>query len=120
MKNYGKSFIACPFILEGNSIKNKKITWNINKPINCETRYTVYMIQCTKERCYQQYIGETNRALKQRFSEHKRYADNKNLTQATGEHFNLPGHSRNNMKITGIEQVKKQEKNYRKEREKLP
>ena len=118
MKKCGKSCGACPYIQEGNLIKCEKFTWKISKPINCESKNTVYMIQCTKERCNKNYIGETNRALKQRFLEHKRYVDNKITTQATGEHFNLPGHSRNNMKITIIEQVKKQDQSYRKEREK--
>ena len=37
---------------------------------------------------------------------------------ATGEHFNLPGHTYQNMKFTIVEKVKKQDIIYRQEREK--
>ena len=38
------------------------------------------------------------------------------MEQATGEHFNLPGHSISNMKVTIVERVKKNDDQYRKER----
>ena len=41
-----------------------------------------------------------------------------NMEQATGEHFTLPGHSISNMKMTIVERVKKNDDQYRKEREK--
>ena len=37
--------------------------------------------------------------------------------RATGAHFNLPGHSLADLKITILEQVKKTDIDYRKERE---
>ena len=40
------------------------------------------------------------------------------MEQATGEQFNLPGHSISNMKVTIVERVKKNDDQYRKEREK--
>ena len=40
------------------------------------------------------------------------------MEQATGEHFNLPGHNISNMKVTIVERVKKNDDQYRKEREK--
>ena len=42
---------------------------------------------------------------------------NKITKKSTGHHFNLPGHSLSNMKVTVIEKVKKVDQNYRKERE---
>ena len=42
---------------------------------------------------------------------------NKNFTQATGAHFNLPGHNFSDMKVTILEKVKKHDEAYRKERE---
>ena len=45
------------------------------------------------------------------------YIKNKILSQPTGEHFNLAGHSLSDRTITVIEKVKKQETNYIKERE---
>jgi len=39
------------------------------------------------------------------------------LLKYTGSHFNLPGHSQANIKITVLERVKKEDKNYREVRE---
>ena len=40
-----------------------------------------------------------------------------NLLQPTGRHFNLKGHSLSNMNVTVLENVKKKDIYYRKERE---
>ena len=64
------------------------------------------------------YIGETNREVKERIKEHIGYAKNNKTLYATGEHFNLPGHTYQNMKFTIVEKVKKQDIIYRQEREK--
>ena len=45
------------------------------------------------------------------------YVTSQVTDQATGAHFNLPGHTVANMKATVIEMVKKQSDVYRKERE---
>ena len=76
------------------------------------------MIECNKDNCRQRYIGESDRPMKQRFAEHKGYVRNNILSQATGAHFNTPGHSLHNMTVTIIEKVKKSDEQYRKEREK--
>ena len=64
------------------------------------------------------YIGEKGRIIRNRLSEHRGYVNNQLVSVSTGEHFNLPGHSLANMKITIIEQVKKNDIMYKKEREK--
>ena len=68
--------------------------------------------------CGKRYIGETDREIKKRINEHLGYIRNKDLDKATGEHFNLPGHSESHLMFTIIEQSKSQEYEYRKEREK--
>ena len=40
------------------------------------------------------------------------------MDKATGHHFNLPSHSLSDLSVTIIEQVKKNDENYRREREK--
>ena len=67
----------------------------------------------------QQYIGETERMLKERFSEHKGYVSTQNISKATGAHFNSKGHSVSDMRITVLEKVFSQEPQFRKQREKL-
>ena len=71
-----------------------------------------------KEICKQIYLGETKCTLKSRLAEHCRYVGN-NDTTSTGQHFNSPGHSIADLSITIIEQVKKNNILYRKERAEL-
>ena len=75
------------------------------------------MIECNKEKCHQRYIGETKRMLKARLADHRGYVANHDTTKTTGAHFTLPGHSLSNMKVTILEQVKKDDDLYRKQRE---
>ena len=87
--------------------------------MDCNSSNIVYAIQCNKDNCRQSYVGESGRSLRQRFLNHKGYVENQTRSQATGLHFNLPGHSKNNLTITIIEQVRKVDPCYRKEREKF-
>ena len=57
--------------------------------------------------------------IKERFLEHKGYANNNNQTKATGLHFNQKGHSVHNMRITVLERVFNKNPLFRKQREKL-
>ena len=79
------------------------------------------MLKCTKERCKRKdkyrYIGESERTLKERHSEHIGYINTKKLTEPAGEHFNLAGYSKSNMKVIILENVIKFNTEYRKERE---
>ena len=109
----------CPFVLESHSAKatatNFKI--NINYSVDCSTRNIIYLLGCRK--CPQQYIGETERTLKERFSEHKGYVNTNNQSKATGVHFNTKGHSVANMEITIIEKIFSQDPMFRKQRERF-
>ena len=66
-----------------------------------------------------QYIGESERSLQERFSDHKGYVTNRQVTKATGQHFNLPGHRASDMMVTIIEKVHSLDPLVRKEREEL-
>ena len=123
LKKCGKQCVICPYVKEGKQIRGKQFVWKINDDISCESENIVYIISCEKENCQQKekvqqrYIGEGERSLKDRICEHLGYIRNKNLNQSTGYHFNLPGHSKNNLKVTVLEKVKKFDIFYRKERE---
>ena len=69
--------------------------------------------------CKKRYVGETERRLKDRLADHRGYVTSKVVTQPTGAHFNLPGHSEANLRVTILEEVKKKCSLYRKEREKF-
>ena len=53
--------------------------------------------------CAQQYIGQMSKSLKERFSQHLGYVDRN--VEATGKHFNLPGHSKSDMGVTVLEKI---------------
>ena len=78
---------------------------------------------CTKENCQQKnrfqqkYIGETEIKLKDRICEHIGYINTKKTDKATGHHFNMPGHTLSDMKVTVLENIHKSDPEYRKERE---
>ena len=77
----------------------------------------IYLLGCN--RCPQQYIGETERTLKERFAEHRGYVKNKIYTKTTGKHFNEVGHRESDMTITILEKVLNTNPQYRKQREKM-
>ena len=103
----------CPFVKPAKRVKS---TSN-NTSVNCQSQNIIYCISC--QNCRMQYIGESERSLQHRFSEHKGYAKNKHLAKATGAHFNLPGHSASDMKVTILEKVHSMDPLVRKEREEL-
>ena len=107
---------ACPYIIEGKSIKINGHDWKIYKKLNCKSYNVVYTVCCKKEKCKQVYIGETKRMLKFRLDDHCGYVNNF-VDTATVSHFNQPGHSLADMSITILEQVRKNNVSYRKERE---
>ena len=84
--------------------------------LNWHSYNIVYAILCKKEKCKQIYLGKTKQTPKSCLAEHCGYVGN-NDTTATGQHFNSPGHSIADLSITLIEQVKKNNMLYRKERE---
>ena len=116
----GRECTICPWVREGkvavSTAPNCKYRKEITSHLCCQSRNILYLIECNK--CRLQYIGETDRSLKERFSEHKGYVTNKILKQATGAHFNLPGHSVDNMMVMAIQKIFTRGTPYRKEHEK--
>ena len=68
------SCCVCPYIKEGKVVKATSSNYqiDINSSVDCSTRNVIYLLGCSK--CPMQYIGETERMLKDRFREHKGYA----------------------------------------------
>ena len=109
----------CPFIKEGKTSRStgSKYTVDINTQVNCQTKNLIYCITC--EKCKIQYIGESERTLQDRFSEHRGYVLNEKLNTATGQHFNQRGHKISDMKVNIVEKIFSQDIAVRKEREKF-
>ena len=63
------------------------------------------MIECKK--CKKQYIGETKRSLRERFTEHRQATNNSDHASASAAvqatHFNLPSHSVKDMLLILLE-----------------
>ena len=118
MKKCGKSCTACPYIKEAKSLKINKSEWKINQTLDCNVSNCIYLVQCKKEACKMNYVGETKRIMKFRFAEHRGYVNNCDESQPTGQHFNSQGHSIADMSVLILEQVRSSDPLYRKEREK--
>ena len=95
----------CPFVQTGKTVRGTatNMTVDINRPVNCQSKNVIYCVFC--DRCSVQYIGESERSLQQRFSEHKGYVMNSHLNKVTGEHFNLKGHKVSDMRVIIVEKV---------------
>ena len=109
----------CPYIRQGKKIRATatNFTAEIEQQVNCQTRNIVYCIQCRK--CCIQYIGETQRSLQERISGHKGYITKPLKHKATGEHFNLPGHSVADMEVSIVEKTFNEDHQFRKQREQM-
>ena len=82
-----------------------------------EVEFFIYKITCEKCPTFV-YIGETERSFHDRFSEHRRDAENKDQKKPCGIHFSKPGHSLKDIQAIAFEQVfPKDQPIIRKERE---
>ena len=112
-----KSCSVCPFIKVQKFVKstsNGKIV-DLHKHHTCEDKNICYIIECKK--CRLQYVGETDRTLKDRFLDHRGYVRREELEKATGLHFNLPGHQISDITISVLERINTNDSATRKQRE---
>ena len=110
MKKCGKPNCSiCPYVQPGSCFKATATSYKVelNAEVDCNSNNICYAISCTKARCGQQYIGQTGRSLRDRFSQHLNYVDRN--CEATGRHFNLPGHSKSDMRVTIVEKIHKRD-----------
>ena len=90
----------CPYVKEGKSVGATSTNYktNINTMVSCSSKNIIYLLGCKK--CPQQYIGESERSLRERFVEHRGYVNTRNFSKTTGVHFNEKGHSVSDMEIS--------------------
>ena len=113
----GRECSICPWVKEGNTAKATASSYRleIQSNLTCQSCNIIYLIECKK--CYAQYVGETERTLQDRFAEHQGYVNRNIQSQATGAHFNLPGHSVTDMSVMAIIKIHDRHGPYRKEME---
>ena len=101
--NCGQFCVLCPFVKKSTSHTVADREFQINGVITCKTTGCVYKILC--QQCVEFfYIGQTGKALRVRFSQHKGDIVNAR-NKPVAEHFNLPGHSLEDVIFIGIERV---------------
>ena len=99
--------LTCPNIDDGRTTYTFNTTGEtpaIKQHITCKSNNLTYMIECKK--CKKQYIGETKRSLRERFTEHRQATNNSDHASALAAvptHFNLPSHSVKDMLLTPLE-----------------
>lgn len=79
-----------------------KELFEITDEMNCNTKNVIYLINCIK--CQKQYVGQTERRLKDRLNSHRSNIHNNRQT-AVAIHFNEPLHNYTHLKIIPIEIV---------------
>ena len=83
---------------------------NIKFSLSCNSYNVVYLITCT--RCHMQYVGETGREAKVRLLEH--CADTRfKRDKPVSAHFNLPGHTEDNITFIVIDKSPRFDTNMR-------
>ena len=109
----------CPFVKEGKTVAStsNNCKADINSSVTCASSNIIYLLGC--KRCPQQYIGETERSLKEKFSEHRGYVSNNVISKATSKHFNEKSHRISDMTITILEKVFNSNPQFQKQREKM-
>ena len=119
MKKCGKCVI-CPYIKEGRKLKSTATNYSkeINQKVDCNSENTIYLIECNKSNCREQYVGCSDQPLKIQMSQHRGYVNNKKIEKATGYHFSQKNHSVADMKFSIIEKIYKKNRFYLLEKEK--
>ena len=117
MTKCNKPCSICPYIKTQTKVKSStnNVTVELSKHHTCNDHNIVYIIQCTK--CQQQYIGETEHTLRERFLQHRGYVRRKENDRSTGHHFNLPGHNMSHMTISVLERINSSDPQIRETRE---
>lgn len=91
--------LTCDFICEDKVVVGPKSSFEVRCKFTCNSTGLVYCIVCNK--CGELYVGETGRALKERFREHRLSVINKE-DKEVAHHFNSQGHDVKDMSILGL------------------
>ena len=96
--NCNKPCVTCPRMNTSNTITSRNnVSYKIQGKFNCQSRYTVYVMECTL--CKKQYVGETTQTINSRFRLHESFIKNKRENNIA-EHFNLDDHTNTSYTIT--------------------
>ena len=88
-----------------------------NHPAYRPAKNIVYLIECTK--CRVQYVGESETALHIHMNGHRSDIKHCRLEKPVAKHFNLPGHSIDELTILVIEKIYRDNASFRRLKESL-
>ena len=92
-------------------------SFTIRDCLSCTSTNAIFLVDC--DQCHgKQYVGETGQTIRKRFYGHT-YAIRNNVDTLVAKHFRSPGHCLSNMRVTVIEQIRVDDTNIRKQREKF-
>ena len=74
-------------------------SYKINRRFSCESQCVIYALSCNICRDAI-YIGQTKRRVADRFREHMHSITTNSGISTVSTHFNLPGHSGNNLRVS--------------------
>jgi len=92
--------LTCKYICSDTLVIGPKSFYEVRQNFNCKSKELIYCLSCKK--CGDLYVGETGRALCDRFREHRRNIINKNENNEIALHFNSNGHSLEDIQIQGL------------------
>ena len=120
---YGKNNEGCDLcklnLVEAQNFSSDQTgeTFTVRYGFYCTSSNVIYLMYCNK--CKDaQYVGETKNKLRKRFYLHRRHIEENTGTLVT-QHFNLPGHTVENMKCFPIEKVFHDSTQFRRKRERF-
>ena len=90
-------------------------SYKVHTTATCKTKNLVYLIECRK--CNKQYVGETENALHIRLNGHRSDVKTKKMEKPVAAHFNLPGHSMEDLTIMVFEKIWREDVQLRRRRE---
>ncbi|MES9884726.1 MAG: GIY-YIG nuclease family protein [Sedimenticola sp.] len=106
----------CPYFDPADSFTSVNgVKYKITRGGTCNTRNVVYLLSCKVCHC-SQYVGETERSLKERAKEHI-WDIRACRDKPVSNHFNLPAHSIHDLSVQIIEKVTDKTTSYRRVRE---
>ena len=92
----------CRHINTGDRVTIPNIKFPLKPPnLNCDSCNVVYLFHCNLCK-HGLYVGETGTSFRLRFINHKKSIRDNAIGFPVAEHFNLPGHALDNLKVTLI------------------
>ena len=99
-------YATCPLIQPSRFFRsyltNRRYTVISACDLSCYSTNVIYLVSCAK--CDQQYVGQTKRKVSEPLSGH-RSSIKKHANTFIARHFNLPGHTMDDIRIQPIEHI---------------